>query len=572
MQTLDASVALLRSEVGTGPLRRAARALPLPVRQRIQGVRSAAGRSRSAGERIPPPAPVQLSRARHGLRRAATAPYPPPRRRPPAHQTQEHLTQAWRVAVRLRQTQATRSRKAAAVPKGPVYRHWKHGYQQMVTAIVPHGGPWLVVTAGSPKKVRDARTPAGSRFPDTHDGRPFADDLAHIAQLEALRFAGSGYLVVPEGSRPWFRRQTELRDHIVRTYRTVVDDPGAGAVFDLAAMAVVGARSLRGEVGRLAAGVPQLPAVLDWTDIDVAPELTGLATFRPPEGVRLPYLDNSVDIVVVDGAHDLDDARRVASLGVITVAPGATGVVVERVEGSADGQTPAGTPRARLVGGHRIRRSLASAPRRTRGRGRRGAPDRRDRRGRALDVRAGRPRRRHRGGAARASSPRCDRGRGQVRRGASRLGRRREGAARRRAAGGGRRHGLRRPVGGPHRRFVHRRVCAVARLRASGVLGTGARGRDHGPVGCCRGTHEAHGQGRSCASGARRCGRAAARWSTNRRSPRCASPATAASRRSRCPCRRGSGCSTSVRPDLQGLNLTWRVNVARTTTSSVKQG
>jgi hypothetical protein len=138
--------------------------------------------------------------------------------------------------------------------------------------------------------------------------------------------------VLPEGSRPWFRRSAELRDHVVRTYRTVVDDEGAGAVFDLAAPAVTGSRSLRGEVARIAGGLASAPAVLDWTDRDLATELPGLATFRPPDGETLPYLDASVDIVVVDDEHDVAEARRVASSAVITVATGPSGVEVAAVE------------------------------------------------------------------------------------------------------------------------------------------------------------------------------------------------------------------------------------------------
>jgi hypothetical protein len=193
--------------------------------------------------------------------------------------------------------------------------------------------------------VRDVRRMRATVFPDTRKGQPFADDLSHIAHLEALRFAGHRYLVLPEGSVPWFRQQAELRDHVVRTYRTVVDTEGAGAVFDLTAPAVDGARSLRGEVSRLAAGLLDAPAVLDWTALNLASELQGLATFRPPAGDRLPYLDSSVDIVVVDGVHDHDEARRVASLAVITVAAGASGVEVCAVEArdaarAADGSRP----------------------------------------------------------------------------------------------------------------------------------------------------------------------------------------------------------------------------------------
>ncbi len=206
----------------------------------------------------------------------------------------------------------------------------------MVRATLAPGQPWLVVMPGSPREVGDV-APRSTTFPHTRQGRPFADDLAHIAHLEALRFEGHRYLVLPEGSRPWFRQQAEFREHVARTYRTVVDEDGAGAVFDLSEPPVAGSRSLRGEVGRLAAGMAHIPAVLAWTNVDVASELLGFATFRSPDDDRLPYLDHSVDVVVVDALHDLDEARRVACLGVIVVADAGSGVEVRDVVAEAPG-------------------------------------------------------------------------------------------------------------------------------------------------------------------------------------------------------------------------------------------
>lgn len=334
-------------------LRRARRLLRRGVAEPVPTAKAVGHRlaptARSAANRLPPPAQRTLERNRNRFRRARTAPVPTAkaaaRRLPP--RAQHLLRRAWRVAVRLRNEGQAHgdapddAPKPVPTPKGPALRLWQAGFEQMVAAAVPDREPWLVITPGSPKEVRDARTPRATPFPATPKGRPFADDLAHIAHLEALRFGGHRHLVLPEGSRPWFRQQAELRDHVVRTYRTVVDEEGVGAVFDLAEAAVDGARSLRGEVSRLAAGRPQQPAVLDWTSLDLAGELPGLATFRPPAGDRLPYLDRSVDIVVVDEAYELDDARRVASLGVITVAAGASGVEVRDVEASSSGPAPA---------------------------------------------------------------------------------------------------------------------------------------------------------------------------------------------------------------------------------------
>jgi sulfotransferase family protein len=295
-------------------------------------------RARAAAEQLPPPAQDSLRRARTRVRRARHDPFGTAkkitRRLPPS--TQTVVNRAWEVAGRLNAGSRNRIEpevrpKAAPTPKGPAARLWKDRYDEMVASNVPSGVPWLVVMPGSAKEVRDAQSPKATPFPDSRRGQPFADDLSHIAHLEAQRFAGHRFLVLPEGSVPWFRQQTEFRDHVVRTYRTVVDEEGAGAVFDLTEPAIDSTRSLRGEVTRLGALCANAPAVLDWTDLDVAGELPGLATFRPPPGAELPYLDASVDVVVVDAAHDIGEASRVAALGVIVVAPGASGVDVRSV-------------------------------------------------------------------------------------------------------------------------------------------------------------------------------------------------------------------------------------------------
>ena len=308
----------------------------------------------ATAKRLPPPAQRQLRRGRSLYRRARTDPTATAKwlaRRLPGP-AQRALRSAWRATQDapkpLLAPLAPRDEapKPLPTPKGPALRHWKEAYEHMLAAALPSGSRWLVVTPGSPKEVRDSGDGRATPFPDTRRGGAFADDLAHIANLEALRCRGQRFLVLPEGSRAWFRQQFELRDHVVRTARTVVDEDGAGAVFDLAAPPLERARSLRSEVARLAAGAGDGPAVLDWTDLGVGRELPGLATFLPPAGDRLPYLDGSVDLVVVDTARDREEARRVASLGVCVVAAGASGIDVVDVDDFA--RTPAG-PAHRIV-------------------------------------------------------------------------------------------------------------------------------------------------------------------------------------------------------------------------------
>ncbi|MFP5256354.1 MAG: sulfotransferase [Acidimicrobiia bacterium] len=306
-------------------------------------VRRAGRGARAGATHLPPPAQQVLRRGRAVVQRGTQAPGPAAKalvRRLP-DSVERSLRQGWATAQRARR--AARSRalvepapKPGPTPKGPAPRLWMQAYEQLVAEAWRGDEPWVVVTPGSPREVRDARPPRATTFPATRDGRPLAEDLAHVAQLEALRYDGHHHLVVPEGSRPWFLQQAELRDHVVGTYATVVDCVGAGAAFDLARSRAGGPETLRAAVDRLTAGTRRAPSVLDWTSLGLADELPDLATFAPPAGDRLPYLDDSVDVVAVLPDGDHDEARRVAVRGVVTVAAGSSGPEVRRVEALAE--------------------------------------------------------------------------------------------------------------------------------------------------------------------------------------------------------------------------------------------
>jgi hypothetical protein len=309
--------------------------------------RRAVRTARMQATRLPPPAQQAARRGQAAYRSVTTEPGAAARamaRRLP-DPAQQLARRGWAVTTRIRHQAAARvsdpAPKPAPTPKGPPPGMWKKAYQHMVRAAWGDASPWLVVIPGSPSEVRDARSPRATRFPNTRGGRPFADDLAHIAQLEAQRYAGHQHLVVPEGSRRWFRQQAELRDHAMRTYRTLVDERGAGAVFDLSRPAEAEPASLRAAIDELAAGMPRPPAVLDCTGLDLQADLPDLAVFSPPPGDRLPYLDHTVDVVVVEEGRPVGHAARVAALGVITVAQGGTGAIVRSVGGRSDIATAA---------------------------------------------------------------------------------------------------------------------------------------------------------------------------------------------------------------------------------------
>ena len=327
--------------------------------------------ARSVTRRLPPPAAARIRVTLIRVRRARSAPVPTAkravRRLPAPAQDAGRLVWVRTAGMRRRGRRVIRAsgRSGTArrpAPKGRPYGEWKDGFRALVRTHVPAGTPWLVVAPGSPTEVRNAGETRALRFPDPPRRGP-ADDLALVAHLEALRYRGHRFLVVPEGSRPWFRRQAEFRDHVVSTYRCVADQSGAGVVFDLGAPADATASSLRHEIQRLAAGGAHDPAVLAWTDLAVDGELPGVTIFRPPAGTDLPYLDDSVEIVVRDDLRDRDEARRVATLGVVTVASAPDGLEVRSVEdltGVGPGPAPTVLVRAGSGGDEAWTRELAA--------------------------------------------------------------------------------------------------------------------------------------------------------------------------------------------------------------------
>ena len=78
----------------------------------------------------------------------------------------------------------------------------------------------------------------------------------------------------------------------------------------------------------------RLAPILDWTSLGLARVLLPDRTlFRPvaPDAEELPYLDHTIDVVLVDDAERMDEAARVAAAAVVRVTPDEAGgaIVVE---------------------------------------------------------------------------------------------------------------------------------------------------------------------------------------------------------------------------------------------------
>jgi hypothetical protein len=157
-----------------------------------------------------------------------------------------------------------------------------------------------------------------------------------IAHLEAQRAQGLRFLLLPDLGRRWLEGLPQFEEHLWRHYEVVADEAGAGLLFD------AGSRrseqrsdeTLPGVLDRILDGERYAP-VLDWTGLDLDSLIADRGIFEAPPDAdgELPYLDQSIDVVVVDDPSHLDEGRRVATSAVVLVDPdGAGGVSVARIE------------------------------------------------------------------------------------------------------------------------------------------------------------------------------------------------------------------------------------------------
>jgi hypothetical protein len=193
-------------------------------------------------------------------------------------------------------------------------------------SVVPAGAVVLVVTEGdeellSLEPAQGWHFPRGARDP-VWAGNGSGDDLGGIANLEALRFQGAGFLLIPASSSRWLEQHAVLARHLDDRYERVLDDPSRCVIYAFQRSSRHGGAPAAGAA--LASLIADLRTssgghlgVLDWeTGLGLAGSLPDVAVFSPPEpGAALPYVDASVDVVVVqDGdAARLAEARRVAS-------------------------------------------------------------------------------------------------------------------------------------------------------------------------------------------------------------------------------------------------------------------
>ncbi len=209
----------------------------------------------------------------------------------------------------------------------------------VVRTKVPTGGRVLVVAKGD-AALLDLYGRATSDFPQDVEGRylgfSFADATAAIAHLEALRVDGHGYLLIPDTARWWLDHYPAFADHVLHRYE-VISRTDEAVLVDLRTRRDPSderSPALLDTVARLTSTIGRRPAILDWTEAGAARWLPAYTVFAPPDDSdALPYLDRSVDLVLVSNAARLDEARRVARAAIVTTMhDDERGLAVESVE------------------------------------------------------------------------------------------------------------------------------------------------------------------------------------------------------------------------------------------------
>jgi hypothetical protein len=212
--------------------------------------------------------------------------------------------------------------------------------RQVVLANVPLRAPVLVAGKSDPafteiygRRVTNFPQDGIGRYP----GFALANSQALVAHLEALRCAGHRFLLMPSPSRWMLDHYASFGEHLLNRYRVVASDPSFGILVDITdrrGRTDLWPTGVSATIGRIAVAVERPLAVLDLTQLDLASRMPNYNVFPPPRSDgELPYLDSTIDVVVIDNDLQLSEARRAAVEALVRVRCGSSGLPeVESVE------------------------------------------------------------------------------------------------------------------------------------------------------------------------------------------------------------------------------------------------
>jgi hypothetical protein len=246
---------------------------------------------------------------------------------------ESELEDSRREVGRLQASADRSDSDAASAPPAPQRRESESlvsEVRERAAELIPSGATVLVAGKGDEALLR-LDGPTGWHFPMAEDGRYAgfhpAGDTAAIAQLEALRARGADHLLLPATTLWWLDHYQGLRRHLEDRYTALLTDEQC-AIYRLTPEERTQASGPMGSLKRTIASLRihtgRDPSILDWgSDLGIADHLPEVKVFAPPgDEPTLPYLDGTVDVVVVPAraaAPRLAEARRVAASAVIRV-------------------------------------------------------------------------------------------------------------------------------------------------------------------------------------------------------------------------------------------------------------
>jgi hypothetical protein len=197
--------------------------------------------------------------------------------------------------------------------------------REVVRAAVPLDGSVLVVSKGD-EELLDLYGRRAQHFPQDETGAypgyyPCASASA-IIQLEGLRARGSDFLLIPQPAFWWLDHYVAFHVHLENRYDALLRDDEVCVIYDLRQPKRPDALALiREAIQEYKDRFDRDPVILDWdSGLGLASALPDHMVFSPPTDDRtLPYIDASVDLVVVAGEGVTSEARRVASGAVVVV-------------------------------------------------------------------------------------------------------------------------------------------------------------------------------------------------------------------------------------------------------------
>jgi GT2 family glycosyltransferase len=214
--------------------------------------------------------------------------------------------------------------------RDPTYSRCVRQVREAVRKALPPDATVIVVSKGD-EEILDLYGREAWHFPQDQDGEyrwyyP-PDGAAPIAHLEALRVRGGQYLLFPEPAFWWLKRYPKFTEHLRRRYEVAHEDESC-VIFELEKKSSPTAsdswkQRLTDLFAECASNVHGDPSILDCDSRLALHEVfpTQAVLDPPDDDADLPYIDRSIDIVVLNSSNDdaPKEARRVARYAIVTV-------------------------------------------------------------------------------------------------------------------------------------------------------------------------------------------------------------------------------------------------------------